>query len=95
MQKSVIELIKLGPLPSEQSSDIDLIKQYQDLLEGIKIPICDNEAIELSVVFGNDDCFGLAWTLLHIIETAPNWPIKQALKNKNNEWIQTLIARSL
>lgn len=94
MQQSVTELIKLGPLPSEQDPDVDVLKQYQDLLEAIKTPISDDEAIALTAIFGDDDCFGLTWTLLHIIETAPGWPIKEALKNTGNEWINTLISRS-
>jgi hypothetical protein len=45
-------------------------------------------------LFGPDDCFGLGWTLLHLIETAPGWPIKAVLDGSQGEWIDRLRERS-
>ena len=44
-------------------------------------------------MFGPDDCFGAAWTLLHLIETAPNWP-QEPLEDNGNEWLQMLNRRA-
>ncbi|MDX2851185.1 hypothetical protein [Actinacidiphila glaucinigra] len=32
----------------------------------------DEEAHALAGCFGDDECFGVAWVLLHLIETAPH-----------------------
>jgi hypothetical protein len=42
------------------------------LLEKITKPVSDEEAQALLDPFGPDDCFGMAWTVLHMIETAPS-----------------------
>ncbi|CAM3666859.1 MULTISPECIES: hypothetical protein [Yersinia] len=94
MQKSVIELVKMGKLPSEDCSDITLIEKYQNVIDSIIEPVSDDDACELVSIFGEDECYGLGWTLLHKIETAPNWPIKSALSNIENEWIMKLKERA-
>jgi hypothetical protein len=53
-----------------------------------------DEAKALVELFGADDCFGLAWTLLHVIETAPGWPILDALGDTENQWIARLKQRA-
>jgi hypothetical protein len=45
-------------------------------------------------LFGPDDCLGLAWTLLHLIETAPGWPVESALVGLEGEWIDRLRERA-
>jgi len=54
------------------SADADpkIVERWQNLLAAVKTPVSDDEARALVRVFGPDDCFGLAWTLLHLIETA-------------------------
>jgi hypothetical protein len=44
-------------------------------------------------LFGLDDCFGLAEPLLHLVESAPGWPLEDCLKNSDNEWIKFLKLR--
>jgi hypothetical protein len=53
-----------------------------------------DEAKALVELFGADDCFGLAWTLLHAIETAPGRPILDALGDTENQWIARLKQRA-
>lgn len=45
-------------------------------------------------LFGPDDCFGLAWSLLHLIETLPGWPSEDTLKGLHGEWIDRLRERA-
>lgn len=45
-------------------------------------------------LFGQDDCFGLAWSMLHLIETSPNWPLADVLSDFSNEWIYRLRERA-
>jgi hypothetical protein len=94
MQTPISELLDLGPLPPSTSSDLRKLETIQHLLEGITEPVTDDEARALSGLFGPDDCFGLAWTLVHAIETAPGWPLRDVLRHGSNEWIARLKQRS-
>lgn len=86
MQPSIVILKKFGPLPSFENATAELIDKYQVVFDKISTPITDDEALILAEIFGVDDCFGLAWTALHLIETAPNWPLKKALQLMNKKW---------
>jgi hypothetical protein len=55
--------------------------------------VSNDDARVLVRLFGPDDCFGLAWTLVHLIETAPNWPLEDCLVVTENEWIKVLKQR--
>jgi hypothetical protein len=90
MQPAVDELVKIGQFPSEKDAEVDLLKRIQNLLERIEQPVDDDEARALATLFGPDDCFGLAWALLHAVETAPGWPLQDVLSGARNEWIDIL-----
>ncbi|MBF0548538.1 MAG: hypothetical protein HQM08_29165 [Candidatus Riflebacteria bacterium] len=77
----------LGPLPAAGEADDQKLLQQQNLLARITKPISNDEARVLVKLFGPDDCYGLAWTLLHLIESAPGWPLKDCLENLENEWL--------
>ncbi|MBK1685402.1 hypothetical protein [Rhodoferax fermentans] len=77
----------LGPLPPEAIKDVDLVKKFDMLYRAISKPVTDEEARVLIQLFGQDGCFGLASSLMHLIETAPGWPLIECLENQNNEWI--------
>jgi hypothetical protein len=89
MRHEVMDLIELGPMPAGTiDADPALIDRYADLLGRITCPVTNEEACALVKLFGPDDCFGVAWTVLHLIETAPNWPIQECLNDTSNEWVQ-------
>ena len=98
MQTCIIKLIELGPLPSSKNPDDLLLEKIQSLLSNIKKPITDDEARALVKLFGPDECFGLAWSLLHSIETAPGWPLSDVLNQDiikdKNEWLDRLKTRA-
>jgi hypothetical protein len=97
VRDEVKALLRMGPLPSEEElirSPASLVENYQQLLLSIEKPVTDDEAKILTGTFGVDDCFGLCWTLVHLIETAPNWPIEEGLENIGDEWIQRLKDRA-
>lgn len=78
MQEAVVKLVELGPMPQTAGVDINRvdpfkIKLYEQLLTEIHTPVTDEEAVALLSMFGPDDCFGMSWSLVHIIETAPGW----------------------
>src|SRR5437870_5799632 len=90
MREEIRELLKLGRFPASRLVDNDVIRAQQDLLSKIEPPVSDDEAKRLVGLFGPDDYFGLAWTLLHLVETAPSWPIAECLIDVENEWIRRL-----
>jgi len=98
MRSEVIELGRLGPLPSYKSALVDanaeaLVNKYADLIASIKTPVTDAEARVLVGIFGPDECFEVEWRLVHLIETAPNWPLSDCLMDSGNEWIALLKQR--
>ncbi|MGH3976681.1 MAG: hypothetical protein ACRDS9_25675 [Pseudonocardiaceae bacterium] len=92
VRREVDDLIGAGPLPSEDASEEELAG-VQQRLENIIAPVSDEEAQELALCFGPDNCYGLSWTLLHLIETAPGAQNAKYLRNVENPWVQTLAAR--
>jgi hypothetical protein len=93
MQPAVARLVQIGPLPSSSVATASVLQELKALLAEVQTPIADNEARALVRLFGTDDCFGLAWSLLHLIETSPGWPIEDALQGLNGEWIDRLRER--
>lgn len=86
VRKEVQGLKDLGPLPSEDEADAIQLQKYDELYRAIAKPVTDDEARVLITLFGPDGCFGLASAIMHLIETAPGWPIKDCLLNLDNEW---------
>jgi hypothetical protein len=93
IRREVSELSRLGPFPDCNQTDAATVKDFHDLLKSINKPVTDSEARVLISIFGPDDYYGLAWTLIHLIETAPGWPLEDVLQNDENEWIQLLKTR--
>ena len=57
MREEIRKLAEMGPLPASDSAE----------LKAISAPTSDEEARILAGLFGPDDCYGLAWTLMHLI----------------------------
>lgn len=93
IRNEVRDFVALGPLP-DSSADVEVIETHGQALEKISRPISNDEARALFVCFGPDDCFGLAWSLVHLIETAPDWPldlmpepfIESASESATDDW---------
>jgi hypothetical protein len=83
VRKEIEEMMALGPLPSETDADIDLLKKYESLYRVVTRPVTDDEARVLVNLFGTDGCFGMASSLMHLIETAPGWPLEECLRNQD------------
>jgi hypothetical protein len=97
VREEIKQLEKMGPLPSyevamppDNSAELE---RYTRLILSIQKPITDEEARALVSLFGPDDCFELEETLVHLIESAPGWPLWDCLEDTSNEWIQTLRRR--
>ena len=94
MQQAVSALLVLGPLPNSAVATVQTVHAFEEQLSKVQKPVTDEEACALVKLFGPDDCVGLAWTLLHLIETAPGWPIESALIGLEGEWIRRLRERA-
>lgn len=86
VRTEVDELEKLGPLPSEDEAGVAQLERIEKLYRAITRPITDDEARVLVELFGPDGCYGVASSFMHLIETAPGWPLKECLQQLNNEW---------
>jgi hypothetical protein len=94
MRKAVQELVRMGPLPDCDTVEEEQLKTYEGLLSRVAPRVSDEEARSLVRLFGPDECYGLAWTLLYLIETAPGWPLHDCLKDDRNEWTERLRLRA-
>ncbi|MFC1432644.1 hypothetical protein ACEZDB_18525 [Streptacidiphilus sp. N1-3] len=92
IRPEVEELISAGSLPNEDAA-VETIEEVQRLIERISKPVTDEEGQALSAIFGPDGCFGLAWTLLHLIETAPGAKDARYSEYSDNEWVKRLNER--
>ena len=95
IRKEIEEMSALGPLPSEDSRDVELMKKYDKFYRAITMPVTDEEARVLVKLFGHDGGFGLAPSLMHLIETAPGWPLEDCLRDQDNEWVVEMRNRSI
>ncbi len=94
VRREVADFVALGPLPDE-SADEGVITTHQTLLQKIKRPVTDEEAALLIRAFGPDDCYGLAWTLLHLVESAPTGvPLGSKPGDSANQWLRRLWERA-
>lgn len=94
MRQEVQELVRLGPLPDCDTAEEEQLKTYEDLLSRVTLPVSAVEARSLVQLFGPDECYGLAWTVVHLIESAPGWPLHDCLKDASNAWIERLRRRA-
>jgi hypothetical protein len=94
MQQAISVLVGLGPLPSTGTATAATMQAIEEQLSKVQTPVTDDEACALVKLFGPDDCFGLAWTVLHLIETAPGWPVDGALYGLEGAWIERLRQRT-
>jgi hypothetical protein len=96
IRAEIEQLVEMGPLPDSATAakNSARLEDYQRLIEAIEKPVSGQEAQALAKLFGPDDCFGLAWSLVHLIESAPDWPQLDRLPDSGNEWIELLRSRA-
>ena len=74
IRPEIEELERLGPLPADDDDDPGIDRKLFDvehLLAAVDPPVTVEEAQVLAALFPRDGgtCYGLAWSLLHLIET--------------------------
>ncbi|MBN8637729.1 MAG: hypothetical protein J0M07_20585 [Anaerolineae bacterium] len=95
VRPAIRELSAMGPMPNQNDPniDIDKMESYQNLLLSVDPPVSADEARILATLFPADDFHELPWILLHLIESAPHWPLQDVLANVSNHWIVLLKQR--
>ncbi|WP_327248657.1 hypothetical protein [Streptomyces sp. NBC_01320] len=93
MRPEVQTFVADGPLPDWDASEEAVDRRYRQLAM-ISRPVTPDEAAALATCFGPDDCYGVAWTLVHLIETAPG-PVPRLPDSgpEAGDWDQTLRGR--
>ncbi|MFF0477906.1 hypothetical protein [Streptomyces sp. NPDC004284] len=94
MRPEVQTFVADGPLPDWDSTEEEIDRRF-DQLRAIAGPVTGGEAKALVSCFGPDDCYGVAWTLLHLIETGPNPVLATDPGPDANEWHQRLYLRAV
>jgi hypothetical protein len=97
LRPEVQRLVETGPLPDDDSidEDPDRLDRFTEAVRALPEPLTDEEARALVPCFGPDDGYGVHWSLVHKIETAPGWPLLDALDGgSDNEWVQLLLQRA-
>jgi len=94
MRAEVVQLAQMGVLPSKGATSVDRVRQIEKLFYAISRPVTDDEARALVRILGEDDCYGLAASFVHLIETAPGWPLLDCLIDRSNRWVESLYDRA-
>ncbi|MBT2487862.1 hypothetical protein J7E96_04805 [Streptomyces sp. ISL-96] len=94
MRPEVQAFVAEGPLPDEDGSEEEIGRRVQQL-EAISRPVTAEEARALVACFGPDDCYGVAWSLLHIIETGPDPVLTTKPAPDSSEWLDRLWRRAV
>jgi hypothetical protein len=92
IRQAVADFLAAGPLPDEDQS-AEAVARAEDLLRRVVAPVTREEAMVLLAGFGPDACYGLAWMLLHLIESAPGAPTALYPADADNPWVQLLRSR--
>ncbi|MFE6056806.1 hypothetical protein ACFQ6N_39225 [Kitasatospora sp. NPDC056446] len=94
MRREVQAFVTGGVLPDRDADEGGIDRRGQQL-QAISRPVTAAEAQALATCFGPDDCYGLAWSLLHLIETGPNPVLTEKPGPAANEWRHRLWQRAL
>lgn len=94
VRDEVAEFLALGPLPPSHAADEAHLTRLTDTLMKITMPLSTDEAVLLAATFGPDECFGLAWTLVHLIESVPGGAPLNRIPESDNDWVQLLRERA-
>ena len=95
IRRAVADFVEKGPLPAEDGATQEGIETLEGLLKAIDEPVSDEEAQALLGTFGPDGCFGLAWLVLHLIESATSALSAEYSENSDNEWVKLLEERRI
>jgi hypothetical protein len=83
-------------MPGDAAADSRTVVSWEAAVRTIERPVTDAEAVVLIDALPHDEtsCFGLAWGLVHAIETAPGYGVEMVKRSAAvGEWRATLLQR--
>lgn len=92
VRQEVGDFVALGRIPPSQGAEPADVELRFDALSQVLPPVSLEEAVLLASVFGPDDYFGLAWELVHLIETTGDLPYDSL--DLTNDWVNLLRERA-
>lgn len=96
----VHEIVRLGRMPTTAEADSDEVRadRWEGLVGELRREggVTNAEAATLAGLFPSDgtDSYGMTWTLLHLVESAPGWPIRHVLDSITGPWSARLRQRA-
>ena len=96
MRDGVHAVYVLGVMPPSRGADLATVERWQRAVDSIVTPVTDDEAVVLmnALPRGEDDFFGLAFSLQHACETAPNYgDTLVASSDVSGHWRDVLLVR--
>jgi hypothetical protein len=69
--------------------DAEQITDVQRSIETMARPLSadDISALISALSAAGDTAFGLNWSILNLVETAPEWPLWDMLRDEGNDWV--------
>jgi hypothetical protein len=94
VQDAVKRLHDIGGQLTDNLNDQQLAAATS-AIDGLSHPLsaADIRALLLLLPDGGDTASEINWTILHAIEASPVWPLRDALRNDENKWVQILRRR--
>lgn len=94
VRETVRTLVDLGQLPTDTELDEATAKRFAEAFSAVDRPSADEAAALVALLPPDSNTsFGLAWTLVHLIESSPTWPDANVLDDRNY-WVALLRERS-
>lgn len=90
IRHDVEKLAELGRFPDELEATDDDVRAREQLLLALSPPTSDAEAALLLPLLGEDDLFGLAWSIITLVESSPGWPDWHGISRLPAEWREIL-----
>ena len=93
MRDCVRRLVERPNLILSDDTPIETVEWVEEQIALFERPAQNDEAtglLKLLTASDETSCFGLNWTILHFIETAPGWPIWPALQDAKGPWADRL-----
>ncbi|UCI21846.1 hypothetical protein FJ970_13200 [Mesorhizobium sp. B2-1-8] len=89
MQKAVRGLWGIAPKLTEDLT-LEQIAAAQTCIESLLPPLsADDVSALISLLPADGDTgYGLNWSILRAVETAPEWPLWDMLRDEGNEWVR-------
>ncbi|MGN6302608.1 MAG: hypothetical protein ACTHN8_16120 [Angustibacter sp.] len=96
IRPEVAALARWAPLPPEDEWEPQRIDEFVAAIDAVSPPLTAQERRALIPVLGGpseDSVYGVAWGVLHLLETAPDDGWQERLDTAASPWFDLLLVR--